>query len=63
MDKAKITFAAEPKGFRVLFADATLAFDRYGLECDVKKTNAGTLAQDTSGSFQVTTKETRTFGP
>ncbi len=63
MDKTKITFAEEAKGFRVLFADATLQFDRYGLECSVKKTNTGTLAQDTSGAFQVTTKMQRTFGP
>ena len=63
IDKAKITFAAEPQGFRVLFADATLQFDHYGLECNVKKTNTGTLAEDTSGSFEVKTKEQRTFGP
>ncbi|HEY8076652.1 MAG TPA: hypothetical protein VIF62_21150, partial [Labilithrix sp.] len=63
LDKAKVTFAVEAKGFRALFADATIAFDHYGLECDVKKTNMGTLAQDTSGSFAVGTKQARTFGP
>ncbi len=62
-DKSKITFAVEAKGFRVLFADASIAFDRYGLECSVKKTNTGTLAQDSSGSFVVGTKTSRTFGP
>lgn len=63
IDKTKITFAAEPNGFRVLFADATLAFDHYGLECNVKKTNTGTLVTDTSGSFEVKNKEQRPFGP
>ncbi len=63
IDKAKITFAIEPKGFRVLFADATLQFDRYALECTVKKSNTGTLVQDASGAFEVKTKEPRAFGP
>ncbi len=63
LDKAKVTFVTEPKGFRVLFADTTLQFDRYGPECSVKKTNGGTLAQDTSGTFSVTTKQSRSFGP
>lgn len=63
IDKAKITFAAEAKGFRVLFADATLQFDRYALQCTAQKTKASTLAQDDSGSFTVKTKEQRTFGP
>jgi hypothetical protein len=63
LDKAKITFATEPNGFRVLFADTTLPFDHYALECSVKKTNAGTLAQVSSGPFEVKTKQARTFGP
>jgi hypothetical protein len=63
MDKAKITFAAEAKGFRVLFADATLQFDRYALQCTLQKTMTSTLVQDDSGSFTVQTKESRTFGP
>lgn len=63
IDKAKITFAAEPQGFRVLFADGALQFDHYALECTMKKTNAGTLAQGSSGPFEVKTKQVRTFGP
>ena len=63
MDPAKITFAVEPRGFRVLFADATLAFDRYGLECDVQAKDPGAMAADTSGSFVVTAKVERAFGP
>jgi hypothetical protein len=63
IDKAKITFAVEPKGFRVLFADATLSFDRYALTCTSKLTSTSPLAQDDSGSFTVGTRETRTFGP
>jgi hypothetical protein len=63
MDKAKITFAAEAKGFRVLFADTTLQFDRYALQCTAQKTKASTLAQDDSGPFTVGTKDQRTFGP
>jgi hypothetical protein len=62
---SKITFAAEPKGFRVLFADATLKFDHYAIETSVKATNdagAATL-QDTNGAFAVTTRMQRTFGP
>jgi hypothetical protein len=65
LDKAKITFATEPNGFRVLFADSTIDFDHYALECSVKKTNAGTLAQVSSGPFEVplTNRQARTFGP
>lgn len=63
MDKAKITFAAEAKGFRVLFADAALPFDRYALQCTAQKAKTSTLVQDDSGSFTVKTKEMRTFGP
>lgn len=63
IDKAKITFEAEAKGFRVLFADATLQFDRYALQCTSQKAKTSTLVQDDSGSFTVTTKEERTFGP
>ena len=63
MDKAKITFAAEAKGFRVLFADATLQFDRYALQCTAQKAKTNTLVQDDSGSFTFKTREARTFGP
>jgi len=63
MDKAKITFAAEAKGFRVLFADATLQFDRYALQCTAQKAKTSTLVQDDSGSFTFEPKEPRTFGP
>lgn len=63
IDKAKITFAVEPNGFRVLFAEATLSFDRYALQCTSKKQSTSALAQDDSGSFIVGTKETRAFGP
>ncbi|CAN5924011.1 hypothetical protein BH11MYX4_BH11MYX4_18190 [soil metagenome] len=63
IDKAKITFAAEAKGFRVLFADATLPFDRYALQCTAQKAKGSTRVQDDSGSFTVKTKEQRTFGP
>jgi hypothetical protein len=63
MDKAKITFAVEAKGFRVLFADAALQFDRYALQCTAQKTKASTLVQDDSGSFTFKAKEPRTFGP
>lgn len=63
IDKAKVTFAAEAKGFRVLFADATLAFDRYALQCSAQKTKASTRVQDDSGSFMVDTRDPRTFGP
>ncbi len=63
LDKAKITFKTEPNGFRVLFADSTLAFDRYGLECDVKKASSSPLVQDASGSFEVTNKEQGAFNP
>jgi len=62
-DNSKLVSATEPMGFRVLLPGAKMPFDHYGLECDVKKTNTGTLAQDTSGSFAVTTKTARTFGP
>ncbi|HSO36574.1 MAG TPA: hypothetical protein VLT33_28810 [Labilithrix sp.] len=63
MDKAKITFATEAKGFRVLFADATLQFDRYALQCAAQKAKGSTRVQDDSGSFTFKTKEQRTFGP
>jgi hypothetical protein len=63
MDKAKITFAAEPKGFRVLFADTTLQFDHYALQCTAQKAKTNALVQDDSGPFTVKTKEPRTFGP
>jgi hypothetical protein len=63
MDKSKVTFAVEPKGFRVLLGDSTIAFDRYGLECDVQKDAKSTLVQDSSGSFVITTKVERPFGP
>jgi hypothetical protein len=63
MDKAKVTFANEPKGFRLLFADATLQFDRYALQCTAQKVKTSTLVQDDSGSFTFKTKEPRTFGP
>jgi len=63
IDKAKITFATEAKGFRVLFADATLQFDRYALQCTAQKAKTSMLVQDDSGAFTVKTKETRTFGP
>jgi hypothetical protein len=63
MDKAKVTFADEPKGFRLLFADATLQFDRYALQCTAQKVKTSTLAQDDSGSFTFKTKEPRAFGP
>lgn len=63
MDKAKITFVAEATGFRVLFADATLPFDRYALQCTSKKVQTSTLVQDDSGSFTFEAKEQRTFGP
>jgi hypothetical protein len=63
MDKAKVTFADEPKGFRLLFADATLQFDRYALQCTAQKVKTSTLVQDDSGSFIFKTKEPRTFGP
>ena len=63
MDKAKITFATEAKGFRVLFADATLQFDRYALQCTAQKAKTSTLVQDDSGSFTFKTKEPRAFGP
>lgn len=63
LDKAKITFAAEAKGFRILFADTTLAFDRYALQCGAQKTKPSTLVQDDSGPFIVGTKDQRTFGP
>jgi hypothetical protein len=63
LDKAKVTFAVEAKGFRVLFADATLQFDRYALQCTAQKAKTSTLVQDDSGSFIVKTKEQRTFGP
>lgn len=63
MDKAKVTFVAEPTGFRVLFAETTLQFDRYGLQCTVQKAKTGPLEQDDSGSFIFKTKESRTFGP
>lgn len=62
IDKAKMTFAVEPRGFRVRFGETTLAFDRYGLECSVKKTPQGTTAQDTSGTFVVGAKIERPFG-
>jgi hypothetical protein len=63
MDKAKVTFVDEAKGFRLLFADATLQFDRYALQCTAQKVKTSTLAQDDSGSFTFKTKEPRTFGP
>ncbi len=63
MDKAKVTLAVEPRGFRVLLGDATLVFDRYALECNVESTDTGTMVQDTSGSFVITTKIDRAFGP
>jgi hypothetical protein len=63
IDKAKVTFATEAKGFRVLFADTSLAFDRYALQCSAQKAKASTLVQDDSGSFMVDPKEQRTFGP
>jgi hypothetical protein len=63
IDKAKIDFANEPSGFRVLFGDATLTFDHYGLDCSVKKTNPGTLAQDSAGLFEVKSRAQRPFGP
>lgn len=63
IEVAKVTFAAEPKGFRVLFTDTSLVFDRYGVECSLKKTKDSDLAQDTSGTFDVMSKKERTFGP
>jgi len=63
LDKAKITFAAEAKGFRILFADTTLQFDRYALQCTAQKAKTSTLTQDDSGPFIFKTKEQRTFGP
>jgi hypothetical protein len=60
---AKITFAPEAKGFRVLFADASIAFDRYALQCTAQKVKASASVQDDSGPFLVTTKEARAFGP
>ena len=62
IEKAKMTFVVEPKGFRVRFGEATLAFDRYGLECSVQKTPQGTRVQDTSGNFVVNAKIQRPFG-
>ncbi len=62
MDQAKVTFAAEPRGFRVLLADTTLVFDRYGVECTVQAKDIGKMSQDTSGAFVVTTKVERPFG-
>jgi len=62
IDKAKVTYAAEAKGFRVRFADTALVFDRYGVECSVQKTAQGTRVQDASGTFVVTTKVQRPFG-
>lgn len=62
IDQAKMTYAAEPQGFRVRFGDAALTFDRYGLECSVQKTADGARVDDTSGNFVVTTKNERAFG-
>ena len=63
MDKAKITFVTEAKGFRVLFADATLQFERYALQCTAQKAKTSSLVQDDSGSFVFKSRERRTFGP
>ena len=61
---AQITLATEPKGFRVLFANTTLVFDRYALECNVQvKDTGGKMLQDDSGPFVITTKMQKTFGP
>jgi len=64
MPVEQITLATEPRGFRVLFASTTLVFDRYAIECDVQvQDTGGTMLQDTSGAFVVTTKTQKTFGP
>jgi hypothetical protein len=63
IDAAKVTFATEPTGFRVRFADGALAFDRYALQCTAQKTRTGESVQDDSGSFTITTKETRSYAP
>jgi hypothetical protein len=61
---AQVTLATEPRGFRVLFASTTLVFDRYALECDVQvQDNGGTMLQDSSGAFVITTKMQKAFGP
>lgn len=61
--ESKITFAAEPQGFRVMFGDPKIVFDRYGLECSYQKTATSQWVSDSSGTFVVTTKQSRTFGP
>lgn len=63
IDETKITYAPEPKGFRVLFGDPKLAFDRYGLDCTVQRTVDSATAEDTSGNFVVSEKVQRPFGP
>lgn len=60
--ETKVTFAQEPRGFRVRFGDPTLAFDRYGIECTVQRSADGIAAQDTSGNFVITEKIQRGFG-
>ena len=59
---AKVTYVVEPKGFRVRFSDATLVFDRYGLECSIEKTVQSQRVQDVSGNFVLTGKIQRPFG-
>jgi hypothetical protein len=63
LDKTKITFVGEAKGFRVLFADASLAFDRYALQCTAQKSSTSPLTQDDRGAFTFEAKEQRSFGP
>lgn len=63
IDETKVTYVAEATGFRVLFGDAKLVFDRYGLDCTVQRTVDGATAEDTSGNFVVAEKVQRPFGP
>lgn len=63
IDAAKVSFVDEAKGFRLRFADPSLAFDRYGVECTVQKTSQSPSVSDSSGTFPVEPRTPKAFGP
>lgn len=62
IDAAKVTYVAEANGFRVRFADPSIVFDRYAIQCNLQRTVDAPAVEDASGAFLVTPKIDKPFG-